>query len=129
MSYIVIYVIYCNVRWVSTRCSRLRQLLVLQKRIIRMSNVNVLHLYSAICIASEALLVNRLYSAPSQGRLRSAGWVSNTTHYDCCHYRRIQKHNPFGQPGRITFQILIFRPQVKYLQLDITQCMFSNCMS
>ena len=33
-------------------------------------NVNVLHLYSAICIASEALLVNHLYSAPSQGRLR-----------------------------------------------------------
>ena len=32
--------------------------------------VNVLHLYSAICIASEALLVNHLYSAPSQGRLR-----------------------------------------------------------
>ena len=28
------------------------------------------HLYSAICIASEALLVNHLYSTPSQGRLR-----------------------------------------------------------
>ena len=33
-------------------------------------NVNVFHLYSAIYIASEALLVNHLYSAPSQGRLR-----------------------------------------------------------
>ena len=33
-------------------------------------NVNLLHLYSAICIASEALLVNHLCSAPSQGRLR-----------------------------------------------------------
>ena len=32
-------------------------------------NVNVLHLYSAICIATEALLVNHLYSAPFQGRL------------------------------------------------------------
>ena len=31
-------------------------------------NVNVLHLYSAICLASEALLTI-LYSAPSQGRL------------------------------------------------------------
>ena len=33
-------------------------------------DVNVLHLYRAICIASEALLVNHLYIAPSQGRLR-----------------------------------------------------------
>ena len=33
-------------------------------------STNVLHLYSAICIASEALFVSHLYSAPSQGRLR-----------------------------------------------------------
>ena len=33
-------------------------------------NVKVLHLYSAICIATEALFVNHLYSTPSRGRLR-----------------------------------------------------------
>ena len=33
-------------------------------------NVNVVHLYSAISIASEATFVNHLCSAPSQGRLR-----------------------------------------------------------
>ena len=32
-------------------------------------DVNVVHLYSAKCTASEALLVNHLYGAPSQGRL------------------------------------------------------------
>ena len=37
---------------------------------LRQYECNVLHLYSAICIASEALLVNHLHSAPSQGRLR-----------------------------------------------------------
>ena len=51
-------------------------------------NVNVVHLYSAICIASEALFVNHLYSAPSQGLLQ-AGF--RTRHiYDCCHYRHMQ---------------------------------------
>ena len=35
-----------------------------------MQNVNVVHLYSAMRIASEALLVNHLYSAPNQRRLR-----------------------------------------------------------
>ena len=34
------------------------------------ANVNVVHLYSVTCIASEALLVNHLYSAPSQERSR-----------------------------------------------------------
>ena len=33
-------------------------------------DVNVVHLCSAICIASEVLSVNHLYSVPSQGRLR-----------------------------------------------------------
>ena len=33
------------------------------------TNVNIVHLYSAICIASEALFVNHLHSTPSQGRL------------------------------------------------------------
>ena len=44
------------------------------------NNVKVLHLYSAICIASEALLVNHLYSAPSKGRLRQCrpGFVYDT---------------------------------------------------
>ena len=28
-----------------------------------------------------------------------AGWVANTTHYDCCYYDR----NPFGQPARHSF--------------------------
>ena len=32
-------------------------------------NVNLIHLYSATCIASETLLVNHLYSAPSRGHL------------------------------------------------------------
>ena len=59
-------------------------------------NVNVLHLYSTICIASEALLVNHLHSAPSQGRLRQCR-VSNVTHFDCCHYRHMQERNPFGR--------------------------------
>ena len=38
-----------------------------------------------------------------KGAPGSAGWVSNTTHYDCCHYRRMQERNPFGQPARIPF--------------------------
>ena len=31
-----------------------------------------------------------------KGACGGAGWVSNTTHYDCCHYRRMQERNPFG---------------------------------
>ena len=38
------------------------------KAIVSANSNFVLHLYSATCIASEAL--NHLYSAPSQGRLR-----------------------------------------------------------
>ena len=34
-----------------------------------------------------------------KGACGSAGWVSNTTHYDCCHYRRRQECNPFGHPA------------------------------
>ena len=62
-------------------------------------SINVIHLYSALCIASEVLLVNHLYSAPSQGHLRQCRLGSNTTHNDCCHYRRMQERNPFGQPA------------------------------
>ena len=32
-----------------------------------------------------------------KGACGSASWVSNTTHYDCCHYRSMQERNPFGQ--------------------------------
>ena len=35
-----------------------------------------------------------------KGACGSAGWVSNTTHYDCFHYRRMQERNPFSQPAR-----------------------------
>ena len=33
-----------------------------------------------------------------KGAYGSAGWVSNTAHYDCCHYCRTQERNPFDQP-------------------------------
>ena len=65
--------IQCNFRkfyWLGIwRKERLVANIFYQKPIVNV-NVNVLHLYSAICIPSEALLVNHLYSAPSQGRLR-----------------------------------------------------------
>ena len=42
-------------------------------------NVNVVRLYSALCIASEALLVDHLYEVlVPKGTRGSAGWVSNT---------------------------------------------------
>ena len=63
-------------------------------------NVNVVHLYSAICIASEALLLTVYIALLPKGACGRAGWVSNTTHYDCCHYRRMREHNSFGQPER-----------------------------
>ena len=28
-----------------------------------------------------------------KGACGSAGWVSNTPHYDCCHYRRMQERD------------------------------------
>ena len=31
--------------------------------------LDVVHLYSAVCLASEALFVNHLHSAPSQGHI------------------------------------------------------------
>ena len=37
-----------------------------------------------------------------KGACGSAGWVSNTTNYNCCHYRRMQERNPFGQPACIS---------------------------
>ena len=49
-------------------------------------NVNVVHLYSATCIASEALLLIIYIALLPMGAHGSAGWVSNTTCYDCCHY-------------------------------------------
>ena len=30
----------------------------------------------------------------------SSGWVSNSTHYDCCHYLLMQECKPFGQSAR-----------------------------
>ena len=60
---------------------------------------HVVHLYSAICIASEALLTIYIALLP-KGACGSADWVSNMTHYDCCHYRRMQERNPFGQSAR-----------------------------
>ena len=48
-------------------------------------NVNATYI-AYICVASEALFVNHLYSASSQIACGSAVWVSNTTHYYCCHY-------------------------------------------
>ena len=56
----------------------------------------VLHLCSATCISSEALLVSNLYSAPSQKRL----WRCRLGFE---HDRRLQERNPFGQPARISF--------------------------
>ena len=77
-----------------------QELITISLKIMKCTKLDVLHLYSAICMASEVLLVNHLYSAPSKGACGSAGWVSNTTHYDCCHYRRMQERNPFGRPAR-----------------------------
>ena len=54
--------------------------------------VNVIHLYSAICIASEALFV--IYTAlPPKGACGSASWVLNATH-DYFHYRRMWERIP-----------------------------------
>ena len=53
-------------------------------------------------MASEVLLVNHLYSdlvLLPKVSCGSAGWVSNTTRYDCCHHRHMQECNPFGQPA------------------------------
>ena len=43
-------------------------------------DLNVIHLYSALCIASEALLVNHLFSAPSQGALAAMQAGFRTRH-------------------------------------------------
>ena len=47
-----------------------------------------------ICIAQQFT-----YNLPKSS-CSNAGWVSNTTHYECCHYRRVQERDPFGQPAR-----------------------------
>ena len=46
-----------------------QELITISLKIMKCTKLDVLHLYSAICMASEVLLVNHLYSAPSQGRL------------------------------------------------------------
>ena len=56
--------------------------------------------FITLCTASEALLVNHLYTAPYKGACGRAGWVLNTTHYDCCHYHRKQERSPFDQPAQ-----------------------------
>lgn len=61
-------------------------------------NVIALHLYSATCIASEALLVTICIVLLPKGAGSNAGWVSKVTHNDCCHRLRMRECNPFGQP-------------------------------
>ena len=61
-------------------------------------NVNVVHLCSTICTASEALLVTHSHSAPYQGRLSQCRLGFE---YDCCHYRHVQERNPFDQPANL----------------------------
>ena len=51
-------------------------MMVLQMSKKLLTNVNAVHLCSAICISSEAPFVNHLYSALSKGAWGSAGWVS-----------------------------------------------------
>ena len=68
---------------------------------------DVLHLHSALSIASEALFVNHLssFSLPSKVAPGNASRVLNTTHYVRCHYCHMQELNPFdvvGQPARLT---------------------------
>ena len=72
--YIIIMLCVNMIIW-NCHCSRIPYnvnfLLVHSFQIFnKLLNVNEVHLYSAICLASEALFVNHLYSAPSQGCLR-----------------------------------------------------------
>ena len=50
------------------------------------------------------------------------GWVSNTTHYGGCHYRRMQERNPFDQPAGCAFVYNVLmashRYQVTYFPTD-----------
>ena len=38
-----------------------------------------------------------------KGACGGAGWVSNTTHYDCCHYRRMQERNQPARHSRLLY--------------------------
>ena len=79
--------------------------------------VNALHLYSTICISSEALFVNHLYNAPCQGRLRQCrlGFEHNTL--------RLLPLPPHAgtQPIRSTNPIAIHKVNI-YAVLIITSC-------
>ena len=51
-----------------------------------------------------------IYIAPYPRALPGgAGWVANTTHYDCCYYDRMQERNPFGQPARKKYLVRVLR--------------------
>ena len=44
-----------------------------------------------------AFLLTTYIALLPKGACDSADWVSNTTHYGCCHFRRMQECNSFGQ--------------------------------
>ena len=60
-------------------------------------NVNIVHLYSAICVVSEALLDNHLYSVPSQGQLWQC-FEHDTLRL--LHYSHMQGCNSIDQPAQ-----------------------------
>ena len=63
-------------------------------------NVNVIHLHSAISIASGVHFLLTIYIALlPKGACDSAGRISNTTHYDWYHYHRMQEYNLLCQPA------------------------------
>ena len=45
-------------------------------------------------------LFNRSTIYLPEGAPGGAGWVANTTHYDCCYYDRMQERKPFGHLAR-----------------------------
>ena len=90
-----------------------------------MRNVNVVHLYSATCVASEALLANHLCSAPSHGRL----WQCRLGfEHDTLRLLPLPSHagncagNPFGRPAQFDVFRVVSHSFVAVITINDDRC-------
>ena len=90
----------------------IRRVILLNYRIIYFLNlfmfVIVLHYIAPYAWRQRRFLLTIYMALLPNGSCGSAGWVSNTTHYDCCHYRHMQERNPFGQSVLLWIYLLIY---------------------
>ena len=68
---------------------------------------NYFETFIIIMILASSMALVGICIWPNFSSLYHAGWVTKTTHYDSCHYRRVQECNPFSLLGRRRLHSLV----------------------